>query len=142
MTANRPRRPIRADESTPAEVFFTGIYPNSQFWLVGRTTRIWRPPTDVFETESHIVVQMEIAGMRRDDFYITLEDRRLTISGARPHTQTSSGAYHQLEVNFGEFRSEVELPGPVIVDRIEADYADGFLRVKLPKARPQRVEIR
>lgn len=142
MTANRPRRPIRADESSPAEMFFTGLYSDSPLWLVGRTIRVWRPPTDVVETEDNFIVQMEIAGMRREDFFITLEERRLTISGVRPHPQTSSGAYHQLEVNFGEFRSEVDLPGPVAVDRIEADYADGFLRVTLPKIRPRRVEIR
>ncbi|MBL8057622.1 MAG: Hsp20/alpha crystallin family protein, partial [Anaerolineales bacterium] len=48
---------------------------------------------------------------------------------------------HQLEVNFGEFRSEVELPSPVEVEGIEAEYEDGFLRVTLPKAKPRRVEI-
>jgi HSP20 family protein len=142
MTANRPRRSIRADEAPLTDAFFSGFYPAGSRWVTGRHVRVWHPPTDVFETESHVVVQIEVAGMRRDDFYITLEDRRLLISGVRAHSPTSPGAYHQLEVNFGEFRSEIELPGPVEIEGIEAEYEDGFLRVTLPKAKPRRVEIR
>lgn len=141
MTANRPRRTSRADETPLTDVFFSGLYPSGSRWLAGRHVRVWRPPTDVFETEQQVVVQIEVAGMRRDDFYITLEDRRLLISGVRTHAPSSPGAYHQLEVNFGEFRSEVELPSPVEVEGIEAEYEDGFLRVTLPKAKPRRVEI-
>lgn len=142
MTANRPRRSSRADEGALNDVFFTGFYTPAPGWQVGRHARLWRPPTDVYETDSHLVVQIEIAGMRRDDFYITLEDRRLVIGGVRSATAASPAAYHQLEVNFGEFRSEIELPGPIDVDGIEAVYEDGFLRVKLPKVQPRRVEIR
>jgi HSP20 family protein len=142
MTANRPRRSHRADDLPLTDAFFSGLYAPGSRWLAGRPVRTWRPPTDVYETESQIVVQMEVAGMRRDDFYITLEDRRLTISGIRANSPSSPGAYHQMEVNFGEFRSEVELPGAVEVEGIEAEYEDGFLRVTLPKAKPRRVEIR
>jgi HSP20 family protein len=121
---------------------FAGLYAPGARWMVGRHARVWRPPTDVYETDQNIIVHMEIAGMRRDDFYITLEDRRLVISGVRSRSASQPGAYHQMEVNFGEFRSEVELFSPVDTERIEADYEDGFLRVTLPKASPRRVEIR
>ena len=33
--------------------------------------RLWRPPTDVFETEKEMVVLLEMAGMRQKDFSIT-----------------------------------------------------------------------
>ncbi len=142
MTANRPRKVWQADDAPLMEVFEAGLFAPGSRWLVGRNARVWRPPTDVFETDNHIVVQVEIAGMRREDFHITLEERRLSISGARAHAPNTPGAYHQLEVSFGEFRSEIDLPGPIVVDRIEAEYLDGFLRVTLPKAQPRRVEIR
>ncbi len=141
MTANRPRRSTRADEGSLTDVFFSGLYAPGNPWPAGRPVRLWRPPTDVYETDTHVVVQMEIAGMRRDDFYITLEDRRLIISGTRAHAAPGPGAYHQLEVNFGEFRSEIKLTGPISVEGIEAEYEDGFLRVTLPKAQARRVEI-
>lgn len=142
MTANRPRRHNRPDENPLVDEFFSGMLAPNDRWIVNRLSRVWRPPTDVYETDQQIVVQIEVAGMRRDDFYITLEDRRLQISGVRAHGPSTPGAYHQLEVNFGEFRSEVDLPGPVTVEGIVAEYEDGFLRVTLPKAQPRRVEIR
>lgn len=142
MTANRPRRSVRPEDSPFADSFYAGLYPSGSRWLVGRHARVWRPPTDVYETEHFIVVQLEVAGMRRDDFYITLEDRRLVISGIRSHNPSNPDSYHQLEVNYGEFRSEVELSVPVDTDHIESGYEDGFLRITLPKAHPRRVEIR
>jgi hypothetical protein len=30
----------------------------------------WRPPTDVIETEEYVLVRVEIAGMREEDFVI------------------------------------------------------------------------
>lgn len=36
-------------------------------------TNIWHPPTDVYETEAAIVVQIEIAGMKDAEFTISLE---------------------------------------------------------------------
>jgi HSP20 family protein len=141
MTANRPRRTGPLDDSSLTEVFFTGTFASGTGWLVNRNTRLWRPPTDVYETEDQIVVQVEIAGMRREDFYIDLHERHLAIGGLRRHGHTGPRAYHQIELNFGEFRSEVELPASVERDRVEAEYEAGFLRVTLPKLKPQRIDI-
>jgi HSP20 family protein len=102
-------------------------------------THIWQPPTDVYETDKAIVVQVEIAGMRDSDITISLEDRTLTISGTRPGPG-ESGAYHQMEIPSGDFLSVVELPIAVNYDEIEAFYQDGFLRIVLPKALPKRIK--
>ncbi len=101
----------------------------------------WRPPTDLFETRDGLVVQVEIAGMRSSDFAITLENRRLTIRGTRS-MRAEQRAYHQMEISFGEFSTEVELPHAVNVDAIQAEYSDGFLRIVLPKSEPKEVPIR
>jgi HSP20 family protein len=46
-----------------------------------------------------------------------------------------------MEIRFGEFRAEIELPVAVQAEGIEAIYRDGFLRIMLPKALPRKVEI-
>ena len=46
-------------------------------------------------------------------------------------------ACHCLEVQYGEFASEVYLPGDYDVDGINATYQDGFLTITLPKMKPQ-----
>jgi HSP20 family molecular chaperone IbpA len=138
MTANRPRRVFSADEVTLTEAVFSG----ASGWVVGRYTRLWRPPTDVYETEDQIIVQVEIAGMRQDDFYIAFRERRLLIGGVRPQTRSEPRAYHQMQIDFGEFRTEVELPAPVEADAVTAEYEAGFLRITLPKQKPQQPDAR
>ena len=51
------------------------------------------------------------------------------------------GAYHQLEVRQGEFRTDVTLPWAPNEDRIEASYEDGFLIVELPRSAPEQVRV-
>lgn len=103
--------------------------------VVVRHSTVWQPPTDVMEEEDRLVVVVEVAGMKQGDFHVSVGSQRLTISGTRPLEKRNCLAYHQLEVRFGEFRTEVVLPWPVDDDGITATYQDGFLRVELPRAR-------
>jgi HSP20 family protein len=103
-------------------------------------SHVWSPPIDVFETEDAIVVRVEIAGMNESDFLITLDDRHLSIRGTRPDLPERR-AYRQMEIRFGEFSAEVDLHTQVDVDKVEAVYTNGFLRVTLPKVSPHQVRI-
>jgi HSP20 family molecular chaperone IbpA len=96
----------------------------------------WRPPTDVYETSDQVVIKVEIAGMSPDDFEISFADRILQIHGNRIDRQRKR-SYHCLEIQCGEFLSEVYLPGQFAQDQIEAQYANGFLTITLPKLVPE-----
>ena len=93
---------------------------------------IWRPPTDVYETEENVVVKMEIAGMRDEDLEVAMQDNLLLISGNRSDSQERK-AYHQMEIPFGKFSVGIELPVHVDSDNATAEYKDGFLIIQLPK---------
>ena len=102
---------------------------------------VWQPPTDVYETETDLIVQIEVAGMRDGHFHLSAQDRLLIVYGARadPRLKLSGAlerrAYHQMEIDVGDFRAEIELPTPVDTASVRADYDDGFLRITLPKLR-------
>ena len=113
---------------------------NHFHWRVSSGQHAWRPPTDVYITDTSVIVRVEIAGMRAGQFSITFEDRTLSIRGSRPD-QPERRAYHQMEIRFGEFRTDVEMHWPVDTDEIDAEYKDGFLRVMLPLSQPQNIEI-
>jgi HSP20 family protein len=119
---------------------FASLHPDANRLRFYSRMPTWRPPTDAYETEDTLVVRVEIAGMRESDFLVTLEDQYLLIRGVRPDSAERK-AYHQMEIPFGEFSTEVELPFPVVAERIEAVYRDGFLRVVLPKAQPHQVTV-
>jgi HSP20 family protein len=109
-------------------------------WRNGVRSSIWRPPTDVFENEQEVIVRVEIAGMREDDFAISLTGDRLTVRGNRPDIQEKR-AYHQMEIFFGEFNVEVNLPAPVLADQVVAEYQVGFLRLVFPKDKPKKIQV-
>lgn len=110
-------------------------------WVIVRHATIWHPPTDVYESNERLIVVVEMAGMRDSDFNVVLQAQRLIISGVRQRFTPADSAYHQLEIPFGEFRTEVSLPWPVARDDVSASYRDGFLRIELPHAPAQRIQI-
>ena len=103
---------------------------NSVTWHVRQN--MWRPPTDVYETEKDVVVKMEIAGMRDEDMEVVVQENLLLISGSRSDT-TERKAYHQMEIPFGRFSVGIELSVRVNTDNATAEYKDGFLTIQLPK---------
>jgi len=98
----------------------------------GQTTSLWRPPTDVYETQNEVVILVEVAGMDPDQIQVEFSERILRISGRRqdPHLRA---VCHCLEVQYGDFVSEVYLPGNYDLDATQAEYKDGFLTIMLPK---------
>jgi HSP20 family protein len=110
-------------------------------WRVVHQSHLWRPPTDIYEMESAFVVLVEVAGMRGREFHVTFDKKNLSIRGSRPDGKQKK-AYHQMEIAYGDFATEVAVPVPVDVSTIEATYSDGFLKVVLPKKKPTRVHIK
>lgn len=100
----------------------------------------WSPPTDEYETEEAYIVRMEIAGMREDDFEVSLEKNTLLISGSRTDNIHERRAYQQMEIRYGKFETAISLPGPVNIDLTRAEYKDGFLIIVLPKENQNKVE--
>lgn len=110
-------------------------------WVIVRHASVWHPPTDVYELDQRLIVVVEIAGMRDSDFNVVLQGQQLVISGERQRVTKRDCAYHQLEIPYGEFRTEVSLPWPVAHEHVTANYRDGFLRVELPHAPAQKIQI-
>ncbi len=109
-------------------------------WQVNMHSYSWSPPTDVYESDKNFVVKVEVAGIRESDFTINVDKNFLVISGVRVDSPERR-AYHQMEIRFGEFSTAIELPLDVDTEKAEAEYADGFLTVILPKLKPTRINI-
>ncbi len=110
-------------------------------WRISSHPHAWRPPTDVYERDDSIVVRVEIAGMNESDFTISLDQNVLAVRGTRADTAERL-TYHQMEINFGEFLTAVELQAPIDADHVKAEYQNGFLWIYLPKAQPKIIKIK
>jgi HSP20 family protein len=110
-------------------------------WRTSSNPHVWHPPTDVYEREESIDVRVEIAGMAEDNFSISLEQNILVIRGIRPDI-ADRRAYHQMEINFGEFLSAIEIQVPIDSEHVRAEYQNGFLWVILPKSQPKVIKVK
>jgi HSP20 family protein len=99
---------------------------------------VWSPPTDVYETDDGFGVRIEIAGMREDDFEVTMDGGILYVSGTRPDINKRR-AFHQMEIWFGRFEISIEIPTPVDIEASVAQYKDGFLVINLPRSTPKQI---
>ena len=107
--------------------------------------REWLPPLAVREEENAVVVEIELAGMKKEDFDISLENDTLTIAGERKAESTQAqGESFRSERFFGKFQRSITLPTAVQVESVRAAYKDGILSVTLPKAeeaKPKKIEV-
>lgn len=94
--------------------------------------KVWCPPTDVYESETGVIVRVEIAGIRDEDIEMAMQGTLLLISGVRSDS-SERRAYHQMEIPFGKFSVCVELPTSAIIEDANANYKDGFLTIDFSK---------
>ncbi|MBT3190157.1 MAG: Hsp20/alpha crystallin family protein [Anaerolineae bacterium] len=109
-------------------------------WQMQVRSKIWSPPTDMYETEDAYILRVEIAGMREADFTVSVEGDFLIVSGSRPDVQERR-AYHQMEIRCGKFTSAVSLPNLINLENASAEYEDGFFIVTLPKVKSRKIDI-
>ena len=102
---------------------------------------IWTPPTDVYETESSLIIKVEVAGMREEDFEVVVEEQTLMIRGVRGTDQTERRAYHQMEIRSGKFEIAIGLPSGINLDEASAEYTQGFLTINFPKMQAKLIEV-
>ena len=107
----------------------------------------WVPPVDIVETaEKDVVVKAELPEMKRDDIKVAFENNVLTIEGERTYNKSDekTETYHRVERGYGAVRRSFSMPTTVDASRIEADYRDGVLTVKLPRreeSRPRQIQV-
>lgn len=136
-----PNRPSRGSGSLTVhladelDVYFNEVAHGRPVGFVASPK--WKPRTDVYETGDELVVHMDIAGMRAEEFTVQLDDGILTVSGARVARQEGKRHYHAMEVQIGPFERRFRLPVVVDPASIRATYAHGFLEIRLAKQAPR-----
>jgi len=114
------------------ETAFQGVWESfSSFTL--DSTIVWRPPTDIYETQDEIIVVIELAGVLEDEMTVTLFSDLLVVEGQRKPPVTDMHACHQLGIKYGHFMSEIDIHASVDHDNVEAAYNNGLLRITLHK---------
>ena len=105
----------------------------------------WAPAMDVEETENEYLVKADLPDVKKDDVKVELEDGVLTIEGERKGEKEETGKrFHKVERNYGRFVRHFTLPTEVDGPHVKAEFKDGVLNVRLPKAanvKPKAIEV-
>ncbi|MBN1413302.1 MAG: Hsp20/alpha crystallin family protein [Spirochaetales bacterium] len=105
-----------------------------------------RPLLNMEENDDEYVVTVDVPGIAKNEIKITYQEGVLSISGEKKaEKEMKEGNFHRFERRYGKFCRNVELPSTIIADRISADYQNGVLTVKLPKAeevKPKQIEVK
>lgn len=110
-----------------------------------RGGRVYRPITDIVETDNGVSLMLEMPGVAPDDVDITLEKRVLTIRGRVRQSRTDKLELAYAEYGEGDFERSFTMSEDFDPDRIEAEMRNGVLTLALPRAKaaqPKKITVR
>jgi HSP20 family molecular chaperone IbpA len=91
-------------------------------------------PSDFYEEDQELVVQVEVPGLSADDVDVRIEDNDLVVSGERPGFFRRHGAVAYIaERQHGPFLRTFPLPGAVKATITNVEVKNGVLEVTLEK---------
>ena len=96
---------------------------------------------DVYQTDTEIVIQSTIAGVKAEDLDISIENDTVIISGERKNIVQDKGKnYFYQECFWGAFTREIILPEEIDGGRAEASMKDGVFTLRVPKIERQKIK--
>ena len=103
-------------------------------WSEGNNTSDWVPAANIKEEETRFHVELSAPGYKRENIHVSVEDDTLTISGeVKVENEEKKENFVKREFRSGNFKRSFNLNGMVDVEKIDAKYEDGILRIDLPK---------
>jgi HSP20 family molecular chaperone IbpA len=105
---------------------------------------VFTPAVDIFETEHEITLLADMPGVAADDIVIDLREGVLTVSGEVKPFEDQDETDVLIEFEIGKYYRQFALSEAIDQGKIEAQFADGVLRLVLPKAEkavPRKIAV-
>ncbi|HXG50257.1 MAG TPA: Hsp20/alpha crystallin family protein [candidate division Zixibacteria bacterium] len=130
---------------------FEGFGLGQESWhpvafLPGKAPRRY-PLINLLEDKDNLYVEALTPGIDIGSLEVTVLQNRLTLSGekSRIGEDVRPEAFHRSERAIGRFVRTIDLPVEVDEAGVEAEYKNGLLLVKLPKAeksKPKQINVK
>jgi HSP20 family protein len=102
------------------------------------------PAVNLYDKGEELVVAVEVPGVPRDRLQIDLRENVLTLSGTREAAQYGNASVLREETPSGAFTKTIRLPSKVHAEKVEAQYKEGILIIRMPKSeesKPKHIAI-
>ena len=125
-------REMQRDVDSVFNNFLTGRNPQAGTCMM--------PNADVYETEDAYVFEFELPGFKKDDVKVKVEDNVLTVSSEvkEEKKEEKDKNYHIVERRYGAFKRQFSLPENVDVEKIDAKFENGVLKLKVQKKEEEK----
>jgi HSP20 family protein len=101
-------------------------------------------PMDAYRQDEWFYVHFDLPGVDPDAVELTVEQNVLTVKASRRGVEAQNAEYVVAERPQGEFTRQLFLGETLNSEKLEADYEDGVLTIRIPvaeQAKPRRVSI-
>ncbi|MBI5930880.1 MAG: Hsp20/alpha crystallin family protein [Chloroflexi bacterium] len=117
----------------------------------------WRPlegrlsdfglAVDVDENDQHYIVKTDLPGVQADHINVRMDGDYLMIEAEIPEQveEKKEGRTLVKERRYGKFSRRIQIPQPIKVDEVEANFDNGVLTLTLPKSpevQPRQISIK
>jgi HSP20 family protein len=114
-------------------------------WFGSRTSGSGAfPLINVFNDGDDFVVVAELPGVKKEDLDIQVRGETVRIQGKKTIAYDENASVHRRERAAGQFDRTLTLPDDVDAQKVSAEYRDGVLTLRLPRAesaKPRTVTI-
>ena len=102
---------------------------------IGQRVADWfAPRSDASALEDFYEINVELPGVKTEDVDVSIEDNSLVVRGDKRFEHEETGrTYFFSEREYGAFQRTFRLPPDVDSDKIDAEFRDGILRLKIAK---------
>ncbi|MBW4678900.1 MAG: Hsp20/alpha crystallin family protein [Microcoleus vaginatus WJT46-NPBG5] len=133
--------PFREIDSLQREMnrLFDTLTPAAE----GRTNGVaFIPAAEMQETPEAIHLKLEVPGLEAKDLDVQVTAEAVAISGERrSENKTEENGMVRSEFRYGKFQRVIPLPGRVQNNQVQAEYKDGILQLRLPKAEEEKNRV-
>lgn len=103
------------------------------------------PAVNLYEVDNELHLTAELPGVKADELEITVADGILTIRGRRVGPEgVPDDRYRRQERPRGNWQRSFQLPERVLEDQLAAEFSNGVLKIRLPRApvsQPRQIKV-
>lgn len=130
----RPIGKANAGIQNITDDFFNTFKHDFPYSLITRAEQEVYPRLDISETNSYYCLEFDLPGMDKKHLELKMDNNMLTVKGTKEQEKERKDSnFYTRERYYGEFQRSLNLPSGIDTDKIDANFKDGVLTVKIPK---------
>jgi len=131
-----------------------GLIPKRPFWEIEKFLEDWfgedmirmpslsgmtTPRMNIYEDNGNVVAEVELPGVDPKNIDVEVKDNVLKVEAkTEEKKEEKKKDYYRKEISAGYYKRAVALPVEVKTEKAEATYADGILKIVIPKVEPEK----